>query len=80
MTDTEIFLTVYCSGLLALCFLLNRRLDIQSKWLITLQRAVVQLQGVAMQQVAINEKSAEVQSILEDVNVSLKKIVEGEKA
>lgn len=80
MTDTEIFLTVYCSGLLALCFLLRWRLDIQSKWLITRQKAVVQLQGVAMQQVAINEKSAEVQSILEDVNVSLKKIVEGEKA
>ncbi len=76
MTDTEIFLTVFCSMLLVLCCMLKWRLDIQSKWLITIQKAVVQLQGVAMQQVAINEKSAEVQDILEDVNASLKKIVE----
>lgn len=42
-------------------------------------KCIAQLQKFAIQQVDINSKTEEVQSILEDVNVSLQKIVESDK-
>lgn len=72
MTDIEILLTVACIFLVLWCLFLAHMIK-------TLQRAVMQLQGVAIDQFAINSKTAEVQSILEEVNASLLKIVESEK-
>ncbi len=72
MTDTETFLMGVCICLVFWCWSLSRFLSV-------LQRAVLQLQAVAVNQVHINKKTAEVQDILEDVNASLKKIVEESK-
>ena len=68
MTETEILLTIVCVFLVAWCWFL-------SKLISTLQKAVVGLQGVAINQIAINAQNANVRSILEDVDASLKKIV-----
>lgn len=68
MTETEILLTIVCVFLVAWCWFL-------SKLIATLQKAVVGLQGVAINQIAINAQNANVRSILEDVDASLKKIV-----
>ncbi len=63
---------IICIFLLIWCLYLQHLIK-------TLQRAVIGLQAAAIQQCAINMKTANVQSILEDVNTSLKKIVETEK-
>jgi hypothetical protein len=72
MTDFEILLTIVCVFLIGWCWFLQKVISV-------LQRAVVQLQGVAITQVAINAQNAEVRSILEDVNASLLKIVDDGK-
>jgi len=68
MTETEILLTVVCVFLVAWCWFL-------SKLIATLQKAVVGLQGVAINQIAINAQNANVRGLLEEVNESLAKIV-----
>lgn len=68
MTETEILLTAVCVFLVAWCWFL-------SKLIATLQKAVVGLQGVAINQIAINAQNANVRGLLEEVNESLAKIV-----
>lgn len=75
MTETEILLTAVCVFLVAWCFHMNRRLDAQRDCIARLQNIALSLQGFANHQLTINSKTEEVQSILEDVNASLKKIV-----
>lgn len=72
MTEFEILLTIVCIFLIGWCWFLQKVISV-------LQRAVVGLQGVAINQIAINAQHAEVRSILEDVHVSLLKIVDDGK-
>ena len=76
MTDTETILTIAVIFLVAWNIHTNWRLDIHRTSIDKLQKAVIQLQRIASNQLTINAKTEEVQSILEDVNASLKKIVE----
>lgn len=68
MDDLELLLTAVCVFLVAWCRFL-------SKLIATLQKAVVGLQGVAINQIAINAQNANVRGLLEEVNESLAKIV-----
>lgn len=78
MTDTEIILTIAVIFLVVWNMHTNWRLDIHHTCIDKLQKVVVQLQGLANRQLTINAKTEEVQSILADVNESLKKIVESQ--
>lgn len=75
MDDLELLLTAACVFLVAWCFHMNRRLDAQRDCIARLQNIAMSLQGFANHQLTINSKTDEVQSILEDVNAALKKIV-----
>ena len=75
MTETEILLTTVCVFLVVWCWRLHQMMVAHHNWITSLAAACKHLQGFANHQLTINSKTEEVQSILEDVNASLKKIV-----
>jgi hypothetical protein len=72
MTTLEILLVLTCAALAGWCWFMQ-------KHIVDLQGDVIGLQGVAINQIAINEQHAEVRSILNDVNASLIRIIGDEK-